>query len=113
MHTSVSGQKFLSYQHYLDTDIMPSPDDRTVNGVTGNNVGYSYFQTSPYGRYDSNRYLGTEPSSSSGQAGNDQTYYTTYTGKHVDLVVLEGGSSGSVHTGCKLSLKSPRLSRSR
>ena len=98
-YTSVSGQKFLSYQHYLDTDIMPSPDDRTVNGYTSNKVGSSYFQTSPYGRYDSYRYLGTEPSSSSGQGGNDQTYFTTYTGKHVDLVVLEGGTTPPSHTG--------------
>ena len=29
--TSVSGQKYLSYQHYHDTDIMPDPDDRTIN----------------------------------------------------------------------------------
>ena len=33
--TSVSGQKYLSYQHYHDTDIMPDPDDRTINGYTG------------------------------------------------------------------------------
>ena len=98
-YTSVSGQKYLSLQHYLDTDIMPSPDDRTVNGYTSNKVGNSYFQTSPNGRYDSYRYLGTEPSSSSGQAGNDQTYFTTYTGKHVDLVVLEGGTEAPSHTG--------------
>jgi len=98
-YTSVSGQKYLSLQHYLDTDIMPSPDDRTVNGYTSNKVGNSYFQTSPDGRYDSYRYLGTEPSSSSGQAGNDQTYFTTYTGKHVDLVVLEGGTEAPSHTG--------------
>ena len=98
-YTSVSGQKYLSLQHYLDTDIMPSPDDRTVNGYTGNKVGNSYFQTSPNGRYDSYRYLGTEPSSSSGQAGNDQTYFTTYTRKHVDLVVLEGGTEAPSHTG--------------
>ena len=98
-YTSVSGQKYLSYQHYLDTDIMPSPDDRTVNGYTSNKVGSSYFQTSPYGRYDSYRYLGTEPSSSSGQGGNDQTYFTTYTGKHVDLLVLEGGTTPPSHTG--------------
>lgn len=43
--------------------------------------------------------MGTEPSSSSAQAGNDQTYFTTYTGKHVDLVVLEGGTETPSYTG--------------
>jgi hypothetical protein len=93
------GKNIFHYNIILILILCHHPDDRTVNGYTSNKVGNSYFQTSPDGRYDSYRYLGTEPSSSSGQAGNDQTYFTTYTGKHVDLVVLEGGSSGSLHTG--------------
>ena len=92
-YTSVSGQKYLSYQHYHDTDIMPDPDDRTINGYTGNKVGNTYFNFSPYGKIDQMRYYGTEPSSSSGQFGTDQTYYTTYTGEHVDIVTLEGGTT--------------------
>ena len=100
-YTNISGQKFLSYQHYHDTDIMPDPDDRTINGYTGNKVGNTYFNFSPYGKIDQMRYYGTEPSSSTGQFGTDQTYYTTYTGKHVDIVTLEGGSTapGSAYAG--------------
>ena len=92
-YTSVSGQKYLSLQHFLDTDIMPDPDNRTINGFTGNKVGNLYFGTTPYGKIDQIRYYGTEPSSSTGQFGTDQTYYTTYTGKHVDIVTLEGGTT--------------------
>ena len=100
--TSVSGQKYLSYQHYLDTDIMPSPDERTINGFTGNNVGLTYYRTSPNGRYDQIRYHGTEPStyiSSGAASGTDVNYFSTYTGKHVDLVVLEGGTETPSYTG--------------
>ena len=92
-YTSISGQKYLSLQHFFDTDIMPDPDNRTVNGFTGNKVGNAYFDTTPYGKIDQIRYYGTEPSSSTGQFGTDQTYYTTYTGKHVDIVTLEGGTT--------------------
>ena len=89
---SVSGQKYLSFQHYFDTDIMPDPENRTINGFTGNKVGNLFYDTSPRGELDQIRYYGTEPGSDVGQFGTeDLTYFTTYTGKHVDIVVLEGG----------------------
>ena len=50
---------------------MPDPDDRTINGYTGNKVGNTYFNFSPYGKIDQMRYYGTEPSSSTGQFGSD------------------------------------------
>ena len=90
-YTSVSGQKYLSFQHYSDTDIMPEPELRSINGFTGNDVGNGYYNTNPRGELDQIRYYGTEPSTDIGHFGDDQTYYTTYTGKNVDLVVLEGG----------------------
>ena len=101
-YTSVSGQKFLSYTHYFDADCISDPDDRTINGFTGNKVGNLYFGTTPYGKIDQIRYYGTEPSSSSGQFGTeDHTFFTTYTGKYVDIVTLEGGSTppGSEYAG--------------
>ena len=101
-YTNVSGQKFLSYTHYFDADCIPDPDDRTINGFTGNKVGNLYFGTTPYGKIDQIRYYGTEPSSSSGQFGTeDHTFFTTYTGKYVDIVTLEGGSTppGSEYAG--------------
>ena len=90
-YTSVSGQKYLSFQHYSDTDIMPEPELRSINGFTGNDVGNGFYNTNPRGELDQIRYYGTEPSTDIGHFGDDQTYYTTYTGKNVDLVVLEGG----------------------
>ena len=102
-YTSIAGTKYLSFQHYLDTDIIPDSSDRTVNGVTGNNVGAHYFYSSPYGQRDQIRYYGSEPSSSVGTFGSDQTFFTTYTGKNVDIVAFEseidslGGSYAGLH----------------
>ena len=46
-YTGIAGTKYLSFQHYLDTDIIQDPPDRTINGVTGNNVGAHYFYSTP------------------------------------------------------------------
>ena len=92
--TNISGQQYLSYQHYYDTDCIPEPDDRTINGFTGNNVGIFYFFTSPRGKIDQIRYHGTQPSASGGQFGTeDHTYFSTWTGKNVDIVSFEGGAT--------------------
>ena len=93
-YTNISGQQYLGFQHYFDTDCIPEPDNRTINGFTGNKVGNSFFYVSPYGKFDQIRYYGTQPSSSSGQFGTeDLTYFSTWTGKNVDIVAFEGGST--------------------
>ena len=94
--TNYSGQDMLSYQHYLDTDHMPDPTpDRTINGFTGHNVGWHYFYGTAQGERDQVRHFGPEPASDGSTYGDASTYYTTYTGKHVDIVTLEGGSDGA------------------
>ena len=92
------GDKMLSYQHYLDTDHIPDPTpDRTVshNGqsATGHTVGNHYYYGAFYGQRDNIRHFGSQPASDHGTYGSDSTYYSTYTGKFVDIVVVEGGSS--------------------
>ena len=90
--TNYNGQNMISYQHYLDTDHIPDPTpDRTINGVTGHNVGNHYFATSPQGARDQIRHFGTNPASDGSTYGSDSTFYTTYTGKNVDIVTIEGG----------------------
>ena len=90
--TNYNGQNMISYQHYLDTDHIPDPTpDRTINGVTGHNVGNHYFATTPSGVRDQIRHFGTNPASDGSTYGSDSTFYTTYTGKYVDIVTLEGG----------------------
>jgi len=93
-NATIRGDKYLSFQHYLDTDIMIAPE-RTINGNTGSNVGGHHFYSDPYGKFDQIRTLGTEPSASSGQFGDDQTYYSTYTGRNVDIVAFEAGDCDS------------------
>ena len=56
-----TGTNFISYQHYYDTDII----------TTSDNLG-------KHSADDESRLAGV-------------TYYSTYTGKHVDIVTLEGG----------------------
>ena len=41
-----NGQNYISYQHYLDTDLMVAPE-RTINGATGSNVGNHYYDSDP------------------------------------------------------------------
>ncbi len=98
-NSSVAGSKWISYQHYLDTDLMVAPE-RTVNGFTGSNVGNHYWDSDPDGKRDQMRFLGTEPSASSGHFGDDQTYSSYYTGKHVDIVAYEvTNDAGSGYVG--------------
>ena len=91
-YTGVRGDKWISYQHYLDTDFMVAPE-RTINSFTGSNVGCHYWDSDPDGKRDQMRFLGTEPAASSGHFGDDQTYSSYYTGKNVDIVTLEGGTT--------------------
>ena len=108
--TNYDGRKMLSFQHYLDTDIIPDPSpDRTV-GVgattyTGHNVGSNYYygagsEHGIYGARDQIRHYGSEPDSDHGQYpdGQDNDYWTYYTGKNVDVVVVEGGANDDMHT---------------
>ena len=91
--TNYDGTDMLSYQHYLDTDHIPDPTpDRTINSFTGHNVGNHYYYSSPVGERDQIRHFGPEPASDGGRYGSASTYYTTYTGKNVDIVTLEGGT---------------------
>ena len=96
-----NGQNYISYQHYLDTDLMVAPE-RTINGATGSNVGNHYYDSSPYGQRDQIRYFGSRPTNVkpsagggtiSGTYGTDQTYSSYYTGKGVDIVTVEGGTT--------------------
>jgi len=87
-NSSLPGTKWISYQHYLDTDLMVTPE-RTINSFTGSNVGNHYWDSDPDGKRDQMRFLGTEPSASSGHFGDDQDYSSYYTGKHVDILAYE------------------------
>ncbi len=91
-NSSLAGTQWISYQHYLDTDLMVAPE-RTINSFTGSNVGNHYWDSDPDGERDQMRFLGTEPASSSGHFGDDQTYSSFYTGKYVDIVTVEGGTT--------------------
>jgi len=75
------GTNYISYQHYLDTDLMQK-DGTDKLGYAGN-----YGSGRP--TYDENyEYTG-------------QTYSSRYTGKHVDIITMEGGSgiSGTTYQG--------------
>lgn len=75
------GTNYISYQHYLDTDLMQK-DGTDKLGYAGN-----YGSGRP--TYDENyEYAG-------------QTYSSRYTGKHVDIITMEGGSgiSGTTYQG--------------
>ena len=88
-NTADRGDDYLSYQHYLDTDIMVT--DKAP-------VGEHYWWSDPVGDRDNIAFLGSKPSDHNAgysRDGVDQTYYSNYTGKNVDIVALEGGSSGS------------------
>ena len=80
VYFAVDGTDYISYQHYLDTDIMQK-DGTDKLGYAGN-----YGSGRP--TYDENyEYTG-------------QTYSSRYTGKHVDIVTLEAGSiSGTTYSG--------------
>ena len=99
--TPQAGSKYISFQHYLDTDEMVAPV-RTIAGVsTGNNVGNHYWDSNPDGLRDQMYVLSTNVPSETYYArfGEDQTYTNYYTGKNVDIVALEsslttGGSWG-------------------
>ena len=79
VYGSVDGTNYISYQHYLDTDIMQK-DGTDKLGYAGS---YGGGRTT----YDENyEYTG-------------QTYSSRYTGKHVDIVTLEAGSLDGSYTG--------------
>ena len=79
VYGSVDGTNYISYQHYLDTDIMQK--DGT------DKLGYA-------GNYGSGR-----PTYDENYEHTGQTYSSRYTGKHVDIVTLEAGSLDGSYTG--------------
>ena len=84
---SEDGTDYLSFQHYLDTDVMQKDGN--------NDLGYAldYNDTST-GFPD--RTVFDEVFDYAGQ-----TYSSRYTGKHVDIITMEGGSgiSGTTYQG--------------
>ena len=80
VYGSVDGTNYISYQHYLDTDIMQK--DGT------DKLGYA-------GNYGS----GARPTYDENYEHTGQTYSSRYTGKHVDIVTLEAGSLDGSYTG--------------
>ena len=92
--TNWDGRKCLSFQHYLDTDIIPEPSpDRTVPGQThtGHNVGNHYYYGASTGKRDQVRHYGSQPASDHGTYGNDNDYWSYYTGKNVDIIIQDSG----------------------
>ena len=87
VNASRDGTDYLSFQHYLDTDVM----QKDGNNDLGYAIDYNSFDTSYTARtvFDENyQYAG-------------QTYSSRYTGKHVDIITMEGGSgiSGTTYQG--------------
>ena len=78
VYSGVSGTDFISYQHYLDTDIMQK--DGT------NKLGYGIDYSGSYSGSLPNR-----PTYDENFEYTGQTYSSRYTGKHVDIVALEVG----------------------
>jgi len=81
VYGSVDGTNYISYQHYLDTDIMQK--DGT------DKLGYA-------GNYGSGR-----PTYDENYEHTGQTYSSRYTGKHVDIITMEGGAgiTGTTYQG--------------
>ena len=84
---SEDGTDYLSYQHYLDTDLM----QKDGNNDLGYALDYNDTSTGFPDRttFDENyEYTG-------------QTYSSKYTGKHVDIVTMEGGAgfTGNTYQG--------------
>ena len=87
INASKDGTDYLSYQHYLDTDAM----QKDGNNDLGYALDYNDTSTGFPDRttFDENyEYTG-------------QTYSSRYTGKHVDIITMEGGSgiSGTTYQG--------------
>ena len=87
VNASRDGTDYLSYQHYLDTDVMQKDGSNDV-GIAED---YNAFDNSYTARTvfdETNTYTG-------------QTYSSRYTGKHVDIITMEGGSgiSGTTYQG--------------
>ena len=81
---TVSGTDYISYQHYLDTDIIQRDGTNKLGYAL--DFGSSGSQTARSDYDDDYQYTG-------------QTYSSRYTGKHVDIVTLEAGSLSGSYTG--------------
>ena len=75
--SSKDGTDYLSFHHYYDTDLMQKDGSNDL----GMALNYNAFDTSYPGRtvFDET------------DAYEGQTYSSRYTGKHVDIVTMEGG----------------------
>ena len=84
---SIDGTTYLSYQHYLDTDVMQKDGN--------NDIGIA----EDYNSYDSSYTARTIFDENNQYAG--QTYSSRYTGKHVDIITMEGGAgfTGNTYQG--------------
>ena len=82
VNSSRDGTDYLSYQHYLDTDIMQR--DGTNKLGLANNYGASGSFPARATFDENSQYAG-------------QTYSSIYTGKHVDIVALEVGPTLSTY----------------
>ena len=84
VNASRDGTDYLSYQHYLDTDIMQRDGTNKLGLANDFSSGYSGSLT-----------MRTTFDENSEHTG--QTYSSIYTGKHVDIVALEVGPTVSTY----------------
>ena len=84
VNASRDGTDYLSYQHYLDTDIMQRDGTNKLGLANDFSSGYSGSLT-----------MRTTFDENSEHTG--QTYSSIYTGKHVDIVALEVGPTLSTY----------------
>ena len=84
---SEDGTDYLSYQHYLDTDLMQKDGN--------NDLGYAL----NYNDFDNSYTPRTVFDEIYQHTG--QTYSSRYTGKHVDIITIEGGAgiTGTTYQG--------------
>ena len=84
VNASRDGTDYLSYQHYLDTDIMQRDGTNKLGMANDLSAGYSGSLT-----------MRTTFDENSEHTG--QTYSSIYTGKHVDIVAFEVGPTVSTY----------------
>ena len=88
VNASRDGTDYLSYQHYLDTDIMQR-DGTNKLGIAGDYNAAASGSFPARATFDENyQYTG-------------QTYSSRYTGKYVDIITMEGGAgiTGTTYQG--------------
>ena len=84
VNSSRDGTDYLSFQHYLDTDIMQRDGTNKLGMANDLSAGYSGSLTMRTTFDENYQHTG-------------QTYSSIYTGKHVDIVTLEVGPVDSTY----------------